>query len=278
MGNNKIKKLLKSFKEKKKLKNQDLKATKSKVFSLFDKNKFVDINDKSRVDTKILQIINFAFLVSLTFNVMQFIVMLTLLPLKEKVPYFVHFMPKDEQIVYVEQYKQSKKSQRNIKEYLARDYVKKRETIDLVTENDRWTYIQFISNDDMKRAFAEEFNPDLNNKSIYKYSVDNNIIRNVRVISSSVLNDNQYQVEFEILESVRTNGKLVSTTIAVATVSFIENSNQFKGYDYLNNPFGYLVSDYSVGIKEKRENKVENPVLKLEAKPTKQIKKERGTW
>jgi type IV secretion system protein VirB8 len=209
---------------------------------------------------------------------MQFIVMLTLLPLKEKVPYFVHFMPKDEQIVYVEQYKQSKKSQRNIKEYLARDYVKKRETIDLVTENDRWTYIQFISNDDMKRAFAEEFNPDLNNKSIYKYSVDNNIIRNVRVISSSVLNDNQYQVEFEILESVRTNGKLVSTTIAVATVSFIENSNQFKGYDYLNNPFGYLVSDYSVGIKEKRENKVENPVLKLESKPTKQTTKDRGTW
>jgi type IV secretion system protein VirB8 len=237
-----------------------IKKTKGKIFSLFDKNKFVDTNDESRVDTKILQNMSFAFHMSLTFNVILIVVILSLLPLKEKVPYFVHFMAKDEQIVYVEQYKQSKKAERNIKEYLSRDYVKKRESIDLVTEEDRWAYIQFISTEDMKTAFANEFNPDKNSKSIYKYAIDNNMLRTIRIISSSVLNDNQYQVEFEIIQSIRTNGVVVSTTIAIATVSFVENTDQFKGYDYLNNPFGYLVSDYSIGIKEQRDNRVDNKI------------------
>lgn len=221
------------------------------IINLFDKNKFINLNDNSRVEVKVTQVVLFAFFMSLLFNFMLVVVILILLPLKEKIPYFVHFLPKDEQIVYVEEFKQNKKSQRVIKEYLARDYVKKRETIDLITENDRWNYVMFISNNQVKSDFYKLYQESL--ESPYKWAVNNNIIRHVSIISSSVLSDNQIQVEFEILDSARANGQIINIMVAIANVSFEETDLPSKGEDYLKNPFNYLVSDYFFGIKEQKK-------------------------
>ncbi|MDR0484230.1 MAG: type IV secretion system protein [Alphaproteobacteria bacterium] len=250
--------------------------TKSKIINLFDKDKFININDNSRTDTKVTQIVLFAFFMSLIFNFMLVVVILILLPLKEKVPYFVHFLPKDEQVVYVEPYKQSKTSLRAVKEFLARDYVKKRETIDLASENDRWNLVMFLSNNEVKSSFYSLYqeSPD----SPYKWAVDNNIIRTINIISSSVLNDNQYQVEYEMIDSFKPNGKVISTTIAIATVRFEENTEILKGQDYLNNPFSYLVSDYSIGIKQQRVETDKGINLKKADKPKKEEKSSVGDW
>jgi type IV secretion system protein VirB8 len=263
-------------------KNSGNKA-KSTIINLFDKNKFINVNDNSRVETKITQIVLFAFFMSLLFNFMLVVVILIMLPLKEKVPYFVHFMPKDEQIVYVEQYKQNKQSLRAVKEFLARDYVKKRETIDLASENTRWNLVLFLSNNEMKNIFINLY--EKSNESPYKWAVDNNIIRTINIISSSVLSDDIYQVEYEAIDTFKATGKIMATTIAIATVKFENNTEQLKGQDYLNNPFGYLVADYSIGIKQKRlENKDTNLILdKYKAKENKKDNElennnKRGDW
>ncbi len=240
-----------------KIKNQS-----KKVLNLFDKNKFIDLNDKSRSDTKLAQTVLFAFFISLIFNFMLVVLILIMLPLKEKVPYFVHFMPKEEQIVYVEQYKVSKSSQRSVKEFLARDYVMKRETIDLETESKRWNEIMFFSNNEIKSSFNTLY---LNsNDSPYKWAINNNIRRTINIISSSVLSDMQYQVEYEMIDTYRSTGKILKITIAVATVSFEETKEPLKGNDYLNNPFGYLVNDYSIGIKQQKMETEKSLDLKIE--------------
>jgi type IV secretion system protein VirB8 len=259
---------------------ENIKQTKEKakkgIINLFDKDKFININDKSRTDTKVTQIVLFAFFMSMIFNFMQFVIILILLPLKEKVPYFVHFMPKDEQIVYVEPYKQNKKSQRAVKEFLARDYVKKRETIDLESENARWNEIMFFSSNEVKGSFKTLYleSP----QSPYKWAVDNNTVRTIRIISSSVLSDKQYQVEYEMIDSFKSNGKILTTTIAVATVTFEESIEPLKGNDYLNNPFGYLVSDYSIGIKQQRIESDKSLTLKAESKVKTTKNNDREAW
>lgn len=282
MKGNKLKGFFSSLKPKKPSQEQleNIKQTKEKakkgIINLFDKDKFININDKSRTDTKVTQIVLFAFFMSLIFNFMLVVVILILLPLKEKVPYFVHFMPKDEQIVYVEPYKQNKKSQRAVKEFLARDYVKKRESIDLESENARWNELMFFSSNEVKGNFKTLYleSP----QSPYKWAVDNNTVRTIRVISSSVLSDKQYQVEYEMIDSFKSNGKILTTTIAVATVTFEESVEPLKGNDYLNNPFGYLVSDYSIGIKQQRVDSDKSLTLKAESKVKTAKNNDRESW
>lgn len=229
-------------------------------------SKFFATDDRTRANMQGYRVITGAFLLSLSFNFILVLFIAILLPLKEKVPYFVHFLPKEEQIVYVEPYRASKKSRRTIKEFMSRDYVKKRETIDLASENQRWENVIFLSNTEMKKTFIDLYMD--SPESPYKKAVDHSYVRTVRIISSSVLNDDQYQVEYEYIDSKKATGKILKTTVAIATVSFEKNTNTFKGQDYLNNPFGYLVADYSIGIKIQRINQKLKPI-KLRKKGSK---------
>jgi len=227
---------------------------KEKVVNVFNPHKWFDTNDESRINIKVTQSLLFAFILSLCGNMFLMILIIIMLPLKEKIPTFVHFLPKEEQIVYVEEFKTNKKALKRVKEFLARDYIKKRETIDLVTEEKRYPYVYYLSSPEIAKEFDEQYNTEKNALSPFKLAVDNNQITSIRIISSAMLNANQVQVEFEATTSVKNTGKITLTEVVIAIVTFSEDTKNYKGSDYLNNPFGFVVSDYSLSVKERRES------------------------
>ncbi len=222
-----------------------------KVFSLLDPENFVDTGDSTRVEYKTIQAVTRLNISLFIVSFMLIALIIALLPLKQKVPYFVHFMPKEEQITYIEPYRTSKSSQRARKEFLAIDYVKNRETLDLVTENERYTKIILMSTQSAKNEFLKQYHPDNNPQSPYKEAVDGSYVRSIKIIVSSVINNNVIQVDYSQVDSAKSTGKIIRESIRRATVTFVEDNTKYKDKDYLNNPFGYLISDYSIGIKEK---------------------------
>lgn len=238
------------FKRKTKNNDHTLKGT---ILNLFRSKVHINTEQPHRKEAKVINILSYAFQASLLVNFIQMGLLIIILPLKEKVPYFVHFLPKEEQIVYVEPYKKAINQQRQIKEFMARDYVKKRETLDLVSEQERWNTASFWSTETLKNKFNEQYNPEKNPNSPFKIAVDNNMVRLIKIIRSSVLNDNQYQVEFEMTDTNKDTGKIISIKIAVATITFVENNDPFKGDNDLNNPFGWLIDDYSIGVRVQKE-------------------------
>lgn len=251
------KKFISSWKNKlKRLKKKESKTPRArtfkKIFNLFSPEEFANVNDNYRIQVKILQrqsnIIGFLS----TICVFLVFLIVTLLPLKEKVPYFLTFMPKDEQISYVEPYKKTVSQQRIEKEYLARNYVKLRETIDLVSDIDRFTSVMYYSTDEIGNQFKSEMSTDNNPNSPYKYAEDNNIVSSVNIVSSSMLSDAQYQVDFIVIQSNQLTKKKIKTTEYIATITFIDPKKTFKGEDHLSNPLGYRVSQYQASIKAEK--------------------------
>ena len=226
----------------------------SKTLNVFDDKVFVDMNDDARINLKMTQWIFTAFLISGSINVFFIALFIVLMPLKEKVPTFVHFLPREEQIVVVEPFKTNKTFAKRMQEFLARDYIKKRETIDLKTETDRYGSVCFQSVTEVCHAFNDQYNADTNANSPYKLAVDKEQLRTIAIINSVALSGTSIQVEFEAIVSQKSTGKILQTDIIVAIVSFEIDETYYKNNDYLKNPYGFLVNDYSLGVKEHKAN------------------------
>lgn len=231
-----------------------------KTMNLFEK-KFFNTKSKDRIETRMLDVLNIYLGISLCFNLFFVVLLLSLFPLKEKIPMFVHFLSKDEQIVVIEPYETSKKSIHRIKEWMARDYIVKRETIDFATEIDRYTQLQFLSTSEMSKSFLKDYDPKINAQSPYQIAKANNYLRTVDIIRSNNLNNHQVQVEFRMTDTIKNTLVVFEIKTIVAIVTFVEKTEEYKGNDYLNNPFGYLISDYSTGIKKIFTPEPSNPFL-----------------
>lgn len=220
----------------------------SRFINVFKSKKFLDIGDSQRVEIKVIESLQFYLFGSVIVNIMLILLLGVLLPFKQKVPYFVQFLEKEEQIVMLEKFQVSKKSESRIKEYLARDYVKKREEINLINEDERYTDIQFMSSSNVIKEFLKEY--DIKNKtSPYQLAKDGNYLRHINIIYSSRLNDNQYQVEYEVITSLISTGEIINNYVAIAILTFSVNDKPIKEGSILNNPFDWVISDYSVSIK-----------------------------
>ena len=257
MAVKKLKNLI--FKKRMKVEKVEEQASSSKVINLFNSKSYFYLDNEASINLKLVQVLFFAFFSSIVLNIFLACLILLMLPLKEKVPYFVHFLPKEEQIVVLEKFKTNKKAQLRILEFVSRDYVKKRETIDLTTEDERYPYVFYMSSNAIGNDFKEAYYPDENPKSPYKIAVDKNLRRNIKIISSSVVSKNTINVEFEAITYVNNTNKVLVDDIIIASIAFDEDVQEYKGTDYLNNPFGVVVIDYNLSTKSSKNNDNTNP-------------------
>jgi len=240
-------------------------SKKNRVVNLHKSNsEFKDVGDNRRLELRNIELLQFLIFILMFSNIALVIIILLLFPLKERVPYFVQFLPKDEQIVQIENFKGSQKAENQIKEYFARSYVRKREEINFADEDFRYTQIQFFSTNKVYQDFIDAYKD--NPESPYKHAYDKEYVRHIEIISSSRLSDDMYQVEYEILDSKKSTGKIINNVIALATIKFVQSPMSIRKSSSLENPFNWVVDGYSISIKTTNERLKTEKLIKAKVK------------
>ena len=174
--------------------------------------------------------------------------LVTLFPLKTIEPMILRSDHQANQIWRVEPFETGTKAWYLIAEMKAKEYVLKRETIDLQTDRERWEHVAWMSSDDVYDAFFNFMSPDKNPESPYTTAVQNRLTRTVEIEVVSRLNDWQYQVEF--LRRDFQHGAEIERKRLVATMTVATQEQRMRYEDRYMNPTGWVVVAY--GLAEKR--------------------------
>ncbi len=150
-----------------------------------------------------------------------------LFPLKEVRPMLVTIKDKGEQVVHIEPIDKNVKALEQLKETLARQYVKLRETFDLQSESERWKQVALMSSTELARVFHETMKLEAVDSPLKK-RMHEQTIRSVQILSSSSIGREYW--------------------ITTMTVSLEERS--FEYADQYINPIGFTVKHYTVARKD----------------------------
>lgn len=175
-------------------------------------------------------------------------------PLKEKHYVFLKFSDKREQVVTVLPMYEESEGMELHQEGIVREYVNKRESIDLHTDGDRWASLYLFHDEEIETDFSDFVRAD-NPKSPLHQFREQNMMRKIIILSSRNLAPTApdvYQVEW-VAEDCSTlhddNYKVLSRQEYVSTIT-IELQEQNKTLDdRLINPFGVTVINYTVAKK-----------------------------
>lgn len=174
-------------------------------------------------------------------------VVVTLFPLKEVQPMLLTLSDRTEQVVRIEPLQVGAESWRLISEKMAREYVVKRETIDLQTEVERWQQVAFLSSVSVWQEF-EGLMGRHNSSSPFERAKRERLTRAINIISASMLNARQLQVEFERIDYRAGQEEGRSQWVATMTIGFLPREVKYD-QRYMN-PVGFTVLAY--GIQERR--------------------------
>lgn len=181
------------------------------------------------------------------------IIIKTILPLQKIEPVFLSTTNADNQVYWVEPLDKKEKAFRLITESLIRQYIEARESIDLQTEEERFGYVRWLSNFNVKEEFNSDFDKDKKENEAIKRAKLFKLSKGVNVVVVDFLSDTQLQADFEIYEYKRSTGEIVSKKEARATIKIIYEPEKVEAKNRFMNPLGLRVVDYSLAIKTIQE-------------------------
>ena len=189
-----------------------------------------------------------AFVVSVILNITLALCLLVLMPLKEVQPYLLALKDKGEQVIHIEPIAQNTKGLNKLIEGLCRQYVSLRETIDGVTDEDRWLkHLFFLSSEEIWQDFASLMNSDSPNTPLKKHK-EAHATRSVFITVSSQVAENVYQVEWQSVTLHR--GQEQERQRWVSTLEIDLQPNAVQAEHQFINPIGFTVTKYSVSKRE----------------------------
>jgi len=188
------------------------------------------------------------FVVSVFLNITLALCLFVLMPLKEVQPYLLALKERGDQVVHIEPIQKNAKGLNKLIEGLCRQYVTLRETIDCVTDEDRWLkHLYFLSSEEIWQDFASLMNPDSPTCPLKKYK-EAKINRSVLIAVSSQISDTVYQVEWQSITTHQ--GQERERQRWVSTLEVELKPNALKAEDQFINPIGFTVTKYSVSKRE----------------------------
>ncbi len=180
------------------------------------------------------------------------ITLFTLLPLQKIQPLFLSVASESKQVYFVEPLEKKTKAFRLVTESLIHQYIEARESIDLITEKERYGFVFYLSSPLVFNEFKEEYNEE-NKQSPINKAKKYKLSRGVQIEFISFLNDEQLQVDFTLYEYKKQTGDIVSKANMRATIKIAYKTNKIQAREKYMNPLGLRVLDYSLATKNKQD-------------------------
>lgn len=184
---------------------------------------------------------------SLLLNISLVFLVVFLFPLKETRPYLLVLKDKGEQVVQIEPIGLNIKGLDLLIEGLCRRYVSLRESIDGITEEERWKQVAFLSSEEIWHDFDGKMNLQNNTSPLKKHREDK-VTRAVTIKVSSHVSHDVWQVEWESISSH--HGQEIERHRWVSTLQVELRPNVYQLEDQFINPIGFTVINYTVSKRE----------------------------
>lgn len=202
-----------------------------------------DLGQEYRVMAWNARLLSMGFSLSLLVNLGLGLVCVGLFPLKELQPFVLALQDSSQQVLHLEPVLKNVKGMDMLMEGLCRQYVLERETIDTLSEKDRWKKVYYLCSDEIWGEFMRMMEPKDSN-SLYKQHVDKQATRAVHILVSSRIGEGVYQVEWESLTCIE--GLEVERKRWVSTLEIETRPNQVKKGNEFDNPIGFTVVGYRI--------------------------------
>lgn len=173
-----------------------------------------------------------------------------ILPLKEIRPMLIGISDESQQVVRIEPLKDNLKGINLLIEKLLMHYVKQRETIDGITESERFGEVANMTSTKLWNEFWNFMKSD-NPKSPLKAFFDSYLRREVHVkrcLSLQATAKNTYRIEWTSID--RRHGEEVKRQDWITTLAITFEPQNVKVEDRYMNPLGLTVMHYTVSKKE----------------------------
>lgn len=180
-------------------------------------------------------------------NVVLGALLWNLFPLVRVQPALIQFS--DKQFFEIEPMYQGTKAELKAREAFARRYVVSRETIDLVTDKERWQWLRDNSHPQVWAPFIKT----MADNKVWANMERDNLTQEVNILGSwSVVDDpNRWQVEYERI--TRRGYEAVRRSTWVATFYYGVISGAATDTQLFDNPFRLRVDRYSISRKQNSE-------------------------
>jgi type IV secretory pathway component VirB8 len=200
-----------------------------------------------RTALKSLRLVGFICVLSMALNVVLGVLLSNLFPLVRVQPALVQFS--DRQFFKIEPMYKGTDAELKAREAFARRYVSNRETIDLVTDKERWEWLR----DNSHAAVWEPFIKTMADQKVWANMERDNLTREVNILGSWMVADdpNRWQVEYE---RITRRGYEVAERIAwVATFHYGVIEGAASDAQLFDNPFRLRVDRYAISRKQTLE-------------------------
>lgn len=151
--------------------------------------------------------------------------------------------------VFVKVYKpdRSFKDREVVQALYLRQYVKARETVDKITELERYQMVYRSSSNDIWKNFEETHGA----KDALYYQ--KNMKRRIEIIRDAALSPTVHQVEYKTIDTKDDEPNFKREKVWVVTMRY-ENHTQFVKYaDRYSNPLGTVVTEYSYSSRKSKQ-------------------------
>ena len=174
--------------------------------------------------------------------------LIQLFPLKENRPYLLVLKDKGEQVAQIEPIAQGTKGLNLLIEGLCRRYVSLRESIDGLSEEERWKEICFLSSEDVWQDFDNTMNIKKNQNSPLKKHREDKVTRGISIKVSSKIAEGVWQVEWESFSSRKQEELERHSWVSTLQVELRPGTVTIE--DQFINPIGFTVVGYTVSKRE----------------------------
>lgn len=171
-----------------------------------------------------------------------------LFPLKENRPYLLVLKDKGEQVAQIEPIAMDTKGLNLLIEGLCRRYVSLRESIDGLSEEERWKEICFLSSEDVWQDFDNTMNIKKNQNSPLKKHREDKVTRGISIKVSSKIAEGVWQVEWESFSSRKQEELERHSWVSTLQVELRPSTVSIE--DQFINPIGFTVVGYTVSKRE----------------------------
>ncbi len=201
-----------------------------------------------RASMRALKLVGFICACSMVLNVVLVVLLYSLFPLVRVQPALVQFS--GEQFVTIEPMFKGSTSEKKMREGFARQYLMSRETINLVTDQERWEWVRTNSHIDIWEPFIKR----MVREKVWAKMDREGLTQEVNILGSWMVVDDpdRWQVEFERIQ--RRGFEVVDKTVWIATYWFGRLDGSASDDELFNNPFRLRVDRYSISSKEQQEN------------------------
>lgn len=227
-----------------------VKASTPKVEILFERVK--DAQSLFELERRIQRYISLFALAFFIVSIIEFLVILTLIPLKEKEPYLVGFSNATQSFVTIQKADEEITANESLIKSLINAYIYNREEINGIDDKERHEVVRLQSNTRVWQSFE---NLIAQEQSIYANS---NLVRKIEIINLIKFKDGYMHADVVMRLYNKENMSLAMEKRYKIVVVYKFNKQKISFELQPKNPTGFIVVDYSVSethiIKELNEN------------------------